>query len=64
MIMRGRKATNIYYLYHNDKFIDVGTIEEISKRQHIKKESLYCYIVKSKKSENTNMYIRLLEKGE
>lgn len=62
--MRGRKATNVYYLYHKDKFIDVGTIEEISKRQHLTKGSLYSYIVKSKKSENTNVYIKLLEEGE
>lgn len=62
--MRGRKATNVYYLYHNDKFIDVGTIEEISKRQHLKKGSLYSYIARSKKQENTTVYIKLLEEGE
>lgn len=62
--MRGRKATNVYYLYHNDKFIDVGTIEEISKRQHLTKGSLYSYIVRSKKNENTSVYIKLLEEGE
>lgn len=58
--MRNRKE--IYYLYNRDSFIDVGTIAELSERQHLKKSSIYSYIARSKNNENTSPLCRRLER--
>jgi hypothetical protein len=43
------KPKSIYALYKGEEIIDVGTIEEISERQGIKKNTLYQYSSKHKK---------------
>lgn len=39
---RGRKK-DVYAVYDNDTFIDVGTYEELAKRLNVKKSTLIFY---------------------
>lgn len=52
-----------YALYKGDNFIDVGTLEEISKRQNISKETLYWYTSKiaSTRGKGNRLFLMKLE---
>lgn len=50
------KQSHIYALYHGDKFIDLGTQQEISKRQNIKLKTLQFY--------GTNVYKKRIKGKE
>lgn len=43
-----KQMNKVYYLYQGDRFIDVGTVHEIAKRQHLSEGTLYSYITRSK----------------
>lgn len=40
---------NIYAIYKGDKFIDLGTIKELSKKHNISEKTLYFYTMPSYK---------------
>lgn len=62
------KQLHIYALYHGDKFIDLGTQQEISKRQNIKLKTLQFYgtnVYKNRiKGKEENRYILIKIEGE
>lgn len=66
MVGREKMRVNnqLYALYKGDTFIDVGTIDEISERQKIKKKRLFtlkvpAYANRENRKENTFILVRL-----
>ena len=58
------KKNQLYTLYKGDTFIDVGTLDEISERQKIRKEELFkikapYYVNRKNRKENTFILVRL-----
>lgn len=60
-----RKYSKIYAIYRGDKFIDVGTIKELSERQNLSKKTLHFYNSKAHinrmKDENNCIIVIKLE---
>ena len=44
---------DLYAIYKGDRFIDVGTLDELSERNRIKKASLYSHRSREKKRKGT-----------
>lgn len=62
--MRAKKDKKIFALYKGDTFIDVGSLEGISKRQNMRKETLLSlktpyYINKIKDKEDCLFLIKV-----
>lgn len=46
-ILKMVKKQRIYAIYHDDRFVDVGTKEELMERLGIKKQTIEQYMTKS-----------------
>lgn len=60
-----KKFSKVYAIYRGDKFIDVGTIKELSERQKLSKNTLHFYNSKAHinriKNENNSIIVIKLE---
>ena len=50
------KDKQIYAIYDNDEFIDVGTADELAERQGITRSTIYCSFSKKKRAKIKNKH--------
>lgn len=59
--MKRRRKRHDYALYYDDEFIDLGTIEFLSKKYNIKEELLHWYATPTARKRNKHYIVIRIE---